>query len=121
MTVGPEPRLIRTRATMHLMCVTEGALASYMLHVGTYRSKHDKDLNRTTENTVTTQKVINLLEEILNPWFVRRGCCITMDSAYMGEPLAMVVTEAWKMNVLSTSSQIHAALIQKRLHQNAKR
>ena len=103
MTIGPEPKPIRTGATMHSMCVTSGALASYMLHVRSYGGKHNKDLNRTTENTGTTQKFINLLEEFLDPWFVGRGCCITMDSAYMGELLAMVATEAWRMNVLGTS------------------
>ena len=103
MTIGPEPKPIRTGATLHSMCVTSGELASYMVHVRTYGGKHDGDLNRTTENTGTTQKFINLLEEFLDPWFVGRGCCVTMDSAYMGELLAMVATEAWKINVVGTS------------------
>ena len=88
---------------MHLMCVTCSALASYMLHVRTYGGKHDKDLNQMSANTETTQKFINLLEEFLDPWFVGRGCCATMDSAYMGELLAQIATVAWKVNVLGTT------------------
>ena len=35
-TIGPEPKPIRTDATMHSMCVTDGPLETYKLHVRTY-------------------------------------------------------------------------------------
>ena len=45
-TMGPEPKPIRTIATMNSLCVTKGSLATYELHVRTYGGKSDKNLSR---------------------------------------------------------------------------
>ncbi len=44
MTIGPDPKPIRTGATLHSLCVTFGLLASYKLHVRAYGGKTDEDL-----------------------------------------------------------------------------
>ena len=46
MTQGPEPKPIRTGATLHSLCVTEGKLSTYELFVRVYGGKQDGDLNR---------------------------------------------------------------------------
>ena len=102
LTKGPEPKPIRTGATLHSMCVTKGPLSTYLLHVRVYGGKNDEDLNKVTGTVGTVQKFINLLEMFLGP-FMGRGCIVTMDSAYMGELLAQVATKAWKVNVISTA------------------
>ena len=45
MTVGPEPKPIRTGATMHSLCVTKGRLRTYKLFVRVYGGRADTDLN----------------------------------------------------------------------------
>ena len=86
-TIGPEPKPIRTGATMHSMCVTKGPLATYMLHVRVYGGKTDEDIKKITTTVGTQQVFINLLEIFLEP-FTGRRCVCTMDSAYMGKLLA---------------------------------
>ena len=64
-TIGPEPKPIRTGATLHLMCVTFGPLSTYKLHVCTYGGREDEQMNKKTENVEgnSKQKFINLLEK----------------------------------------------------------
>ena len=60
-----------------------------------------KILKKITRTIGTQQVFINLLEIFLR-LFMGRGCCATMDLAYMGKLLARVATKAWKMNVVGT-------------------
>ncbi|KAL3765170.1 hypothetical protein ACHAW5_008589 [Stephanodiscus triporus] len=85
---GPEPKPVRTGATMHTVCVTDGPLATYKLHARTFGGKSDEDLQSRHINVVTTQK-----------W----GHCVTMDSAYMGDIMAQIGREEWKMNMVGTA------------------
>ena len=55
MTIGPEPKPIRTGMTLHL-CVTKGPLRTYKLFVRVYGGKSDEDLNTKHNNTATLQK-----------------------------------------------------------------
>ena len=43
-TIGPEPKPIRTGATIHSICVTLGILASFKLHCRVYGGKSDEGL-----------------------------------------------------------------------------
>ena len=80
-TMWPEPKSIRTGATVHSMCVTFGPLATYMLKVRTYGGKTDEDLNKKSRNIGTVQKFVNLLDMFLDD-FKGRGCHVTCDLAY---------------------------------------
>ncbi|KAL3764758.1 hypothetical protein ACHAW5_006629 [Stephanodiscus triporus] len=61
-TCGPEPKPIRTGATLHSLAVTFGILAGYKLHARTFGGKNDGDLvGMLHENCMTIQKWINLL------------------------------------------------------------
>ena len=44
--IGPEPKPIRTGATMHSMCVTKGPLTLYRLHVRGYGGNTDEDIKK---------------------------------------------------------------------------
>ena len=101
-TIGPDPKPIRTGATVHSMCVTFGPLAGFKLHVRVYGGKTDEDLCKTTSYTGTTQKFINLLDEFLSE-FKGLGHYATMDSAYMGDVMAQIGREAWKINMVGTT------------------
>jgi len=101
--IGPEPKPIRTGATIHSMCVTKGPLKSYMLHIRVYGGKTDSDIKKINPHVGSQQVFINLLEVFLE-YYMGRGCTCTMDSAYMGELLAQVATKAWKMNVVGTTT-----------------
>ena len=65
-TMGPEPKPIRTGATMHSLCVMKGPLATYKLYVRTYGVKLDKNLTRECSHTGSVQKWVNLLDEVLD-------------------------------------------------------
>ena len=101
-TVGPEPKPIRTGATIHSLCVTHGPLASYKLHCRVYGGSTDGDLNKTHNNTATTQKWVNLYCGMLDE-FKGNGHCCTMDSAYMGDIMGQIGREEWKMNFVGTA------------------
>jgi hypothetical protein len=45
MTIGPEPKPIRTGATLHTVCVTHGLLSTYKLFARTYGGKGNEDIN----------------------------------------------------------------------------
>ncbi|KAL7525437.1 hypothetical protein ACHAXR_001005, partial [Thalassiosira sp. AJA248-18] len=64
-TIGPEPKPIRTGATIHSICVTHGNLRTYKLHCRVYGGKHDEGLNHVHHNTANTQKWVNLYDEML--------------------------------------------------------
>ena len=44
MTIGPEPKPIRTDATIHSLCVSKGDLAGYKLHARTYGGASNESL-----------------------------------------------------------------------------
>ena len=72
-TIGPEPKPIRTGATLHLMCVTFGPLSTYKLHVRAYGGREDEEMNKKTKTAKgnSKQKFINLLETFLpTSWVV---------------------------------------------------
>jgi hypothetical protein len=101
MTVGPEPKPIRTGATLHTVCVTEGPLSTYKLFARTYGGKTDEDMNKRNEHTVTKLKMVSLYDFILDP-FKNKGHCVVMDSAYMSDAMCQVGREEWKINMVGT-------------------
>jgi hypothetical protein len=58
MTIGPEPKPIRTGATLHNVCVTNGPLRTYKLFARTFGGKGDGDINRHHKHTVTKLKMV---------------------------------------------------------------
>jgi hypothetical protein len=80
MTIGPEPKPIRTGATLHTVCITNGPLSTYKLFARTYGGKGDKDINRHNPHTVTKLKMVSLYDFMLYP-FKHNGHCVVMDSA----------------------------------------
>ncbi len=98
-TQGPEPKPVRTSATMHTICVMEGPLATYKLHARTFRGKTDGDLQSHHINTIRMQKWVNLMLVLLND-FKGKGHCVTMDSAYMGDIMAQIGRDEWKLNMV---------------------
>ena len=101
-TQGSDPKPIHTSATIHSLAITHGNLASYKLHVRVFGEASDGDLDKTNENTVTTQKWVNLLSLMLDS-FKRAGHCVTMDSAYMGDIMAMIGRDVWRINMVGTA------------------
>ena len=59
------------------MCVTNGELATFKLHCQVYGGKHDEGLDKSHENTVSTQKWVNLYNEMLDD-FKHQGMCVTL-------------------------------------------
>ena len=100
-TIGPEPKPIRTGATIHSMCVTFGALATFKLHCRVFGGKNDEGLNYVNNNTATMQKWVNLYDEMFEE-FKGLGMCCTLDSAYMSDTLAQIAREEWLMNLVGT-------------------
>jgi hypothetical protein len=101
MTVGPEPKPIRTGATLHTVCVTDGPLATYKLFARVYGGKYDQDIDRHNKNTVTKLKMVALYDFMLDP-FKHNGHCVVMDSAYMSDAMCPVGREEWKINMVGT-------------------
>ena len=62
----------------------------------------DEDLDKTNNNTVTTQKWVNLLSLMLDS-FKNNGHCATMDSAYIGDIMAMIGRDVWHINMVGTA------------------
>ena len=50
MTVGPEPKPIRTGVTLHSLCVTHGPLKTFNLFVRAYVGVSDMDLDQVHQN-----------------------------------------------------------------------
>ena len=72
-TMGPDPKPVRTGATIHLICITFRPLSTYKLHVCAYGGREDKEMNKKTKNVKghSKQKFINLLETFLpSSWVV---------------------------------------------------
>jgi hypothetical protein len=101
-TQGPDPKPIRTGATIHSLAVTHGPLASYKLHVRVFGGKSDEDLGKRSNHTVGIQKWVNLLSLMLDD-FKGAGHCCTMDSAYMGDIMAMIGRDVWGINMVGTA------------------
>lgn len=101
-TCGPEPKPIRTGASVHSVCVTEGPLASLkVVHCRVYGGAHDDGLGHRHENTANVQKWINLYDNMLDE-FKGRGMCCTLDSAYMGDTIGQIAREVWGFNFVGT-------------------
>ncbi|KAL7525224.1 hypothetical protein ACHAWF_001263 [Thalassiosira exigua] len=103
MTQGPEPKPIRTGATLHTLCVTDGDLSTYKLFARAYGGKTDGDLNHVHENTATMQKWVNLYDIMLDS-FKGKGHCVTMDSAFMGDTMAQIGRYVWQINMVGTAA-----------------
>jgi hypothetical protein len=101
MTIGPEPKPIRTGATLHTVCVTHGPLSTYKLFARTYGGKGDEDINQHNKHTVTKLKMVSLYDFVLDP-FRNNGHCVVMDSAYMSDAMSQVGREEWKINMVGT-------------------
>ena len=99
--MGPEPKPIRTGATIHLIRITYGNLRTYKLHCWVYGGNHVEGLNHKHHNTANTQKWVNLFDEMLEE-FKGTGMCMTMDSAYMGDIMGQIGREVWRMNFVGT-------------------
>ena len=57
MTNGPEPKPIRTGATLHTVCVTKGPLSTYKLFARVYGGRYDQDIDKHNKHTVTKLKI----------------------------------------------------------------
>ena len=101
-TQGPDPKPIWTGATIHSLAITHGDLVLYKVHIQVFGGKTDGDLGKTNNNTVTIQKWINLLMVMLDA-FKNNGHCVTMDSAYMGNIMAMNGRDVWRINMVGTT------------------
>ena len=88
MTIGPEPKPIRSGATIHSLCVSKGNLAGYKLHARTYGGASDKSLCE-AQRYCHHAKLVTLLDTFLDE-FKGKGHCVTMDSAYMGDTMDQI-------------------------------
>jgi hypothetical protein len=79
---------------------------SYKLQVRVFGRKTDKDLGRRNDHTLGIQKWVNLLSLMLDD-FKGKGHCMTMDSAYMGNIMAMIGHEVWGINLVGTAQANH--------------
>ena len=102
MTQGPDPKPIRTGATLHSLCVTHGPLRTYKLFVWTYGGNSDEDLNRRHPNTANLLKWIALYSVMLKS-FKGQGHCLTMDSAYAGDVMLLIGHYEWDINMVGTA------------------
>ena len=101
MTIGPEPKPVRTGATIHSLCVTKGLMRTYKLFVRVYGGKYDDSLNVRHPNTASLLKFVTLYSIMLES-FTGRGHCLVMDSAYMGDVMALIGRHEWKINMVGT-------------------
>jgi hypothetical protein len=101
MTIGPEPKPIRTGATLHTVCITNGPLSTYKLFARVYGGKGDEDININNEHTATKLKMVSLHDLMLDP-FKGVGHCVVMDSAYMGDAMCQVGQVEWGINMVGT-------------------
>ena len=101
MTIGPEPKPIRTGATAHTMCIAKGELDTYKLRSRVYGGKGDTELKVTHENTSSTLVWINLFNWLLEP-FKGKDHSVVCDSAYMSDTLGMIGRAEWGTNILGT-------------------
>ena len=107
MTVGPEPKPIRTGCTLHSLCVTHGPLRTFKLFVRAYGGASDMDLDQVHENVQSTQKWVKLYDIMLDG-LKGEGRCFTIDSAYMGDIMAQIGRHEWKFNMIGTTNDNRA-------------
>jgi hypothetical protein len=62
----------------------------------------DGDFDKMNKNTITTQKWVNLLS-LMPDSFKNNGHCATMDSAYMGDIMAMIGRDVWRIKMVETA------------------
>ncbi len=103
---GPDPKPICTGATILSLAITHGNPTMYRVHVHVFGGATDGDLGNPNKNTITTQKWVNLLSLMLNN-FKNNGHCVTMDSAYMGNIMAMIGRNVWRINMVGTVQANH--------------
>ena len=73
-----------------------------MVHVRMFGGATDGDLGKQNDNTVTTQKWVNLLLLMLNNF--KNNChCIAMDGAYMVDIMAMIGHNVWRISMVGTA------------------
>jgi hypothetical protein len=101
MTIGPDPKPIRTGATLHTACITKGPLATYKLFARVYGGEGDDDINRRNEHTVTHLKTVSLFDFMLES-FKGKGHSVVMDSAYMSDSMCLVGQYVWLFNFVGT-------------------
>ena len=89
MTIGPDPKPIRTGATAHTACVGEGPLESYKVWTRWYGGAADTKLKAVNEHTSTALVWINLFDHFLEP-YKGQGHHVICDSAYMSDALASI-------------------------------
>mmetsp|Transcript_2847 Transcript_2847/g.5763 ORF Transcript_2847/g.5763 Transcript_2847/m.5763 type:complete len:366 (+) Transcript_2847:358-1455(+) len=104
MKIEPEPKPIRTGMTLHSLCVTHGPLRTYKLFVRAYGGRSDEDLDTKHQNTATLQKWINLYNIMLDN-FKGQGHCVTINSVYMGDIMALIGRHEWKINMVGTAQE----------------
>ena len=93
---------------MHSLYVTKGPLATYKLFVRVYGGEFDGDLNNKHPNTVGLMKFCTLYSIMLAS-FMGRGHCLVMDSAYMGDAMALLGRFIWMINMIGTvQSNFHS-------------
>ena len=103
MACGPEPKPIRTSATLHTLCVTHGPLSKYKVFARVYGGAKDEDLSSTKHaNTSNLQKWVNLYNIMLEP-FKGKGRYVTIDNAYMSDIMAQIRRYEWGINMVGTS------------------
>ena len=100
-TIGPDPKPIQTGATLHSLAITRGKLQFYKLYARTYGGKDDGDLQGRHSHTAGQQKFVNLFE-IMLAQFRGKGHHLTCDSAYMGDIMALISRNVWKINMVGT-------------------
>jgi hypothetical protein len=102
MKIGPEPKPIRTGATLHTACITNGLLSTYKLFARVYGGKGNEDINIHNEHTPTKLKMVSMYDLMLDP-FKGVGYCVVMDSAYMGDAMCQVGRAEWGINMVGTA------------------
>ena len=107
-TVGPEPKPIRTGATIHPLCVTKGILSTYKLFVRCYGGQADNDLDKRHPNTPPLLKFVTLYPIMLAP-FMGKGHCVVMDSAYMSGVVGLIGLYVWEINMVGTAQSNRTA------------
>ena len=68
MTIGPEPKPIRTGATLHTLCITKGRLRYYKLFARVYDGKDDQDMDNHNTHTAMKLKMVLLYDLMLHPF-----------------------------------------------------
>ena len=109
MTIGPEPKPIRTGATLHTVCITEGPLHTYKLFARVYGGRFDEDVDVRNSHTATKLKMVSLYDLMLEP-YKHKGHCVVMDSAYMGDAMCQVGREEWGINMVGTCCRRKASV-----------